>query len=371
MKLALVGREPLVNALTRKLQGNCRVLMLVGITGIGKSSLAIRLGLEPARVQNWSVLELIRFDTNRYTFEQFARQLLGEQTPLEPELGHNPQKLVIDLVTHLQTYPCLLILDMVEAILEVGAGGEFHYRDPLFAQFFDRFTQVEPMPSRLILTSQDQLPVIAEGRYKEQSHLEWLKGLDPEEALELFGVWQVEPQTDEEHEYLQRITRVYEGHPLALQVIAGEIRESPYNSDIQAYWHDYGEEIVTIEQQKQASDLRSTADSVTLANYSINLTDLVKCRVEKTLTRLRVSSPLAYVLLCMGATYRCSVERIAWLVLMVDSPREAQIIAFQTLQRRFLLETDSQTGRVLYRLHSLIRSIALQHLVNSQSGTLL
>jgi hypothetical protein len=366
-----VGRESLVDALTEKIQGISRVLMLVGITGIGKSSLAIRLSLEPGIAQTRPVVHVVCFDAKQPTFEHFARSLLKEQMRSDFELEHESQKLVIDLVNYLQTHPCLLLLDMVEEILETGDCGEFHYKDPLFAQFFDRFIQVEPMPSRLILTSQDRLPVIAEGRYLERSHLECLKGLNPDEALELFGSWEVYPQTDEEREYLQRIVRVYEGHPLALRVIAGEIRESPYNRDIQAYWHDYGEEIVTIEQQQIASDLRSSADSVTLANYSINLTDLVKCRIERTLTRLRVSSPLAYVLLCMGSTYRCSVERTAWLLLIADSPKEAQIIAFQTLQRRFLLETDSKVGRVFYRLHSLIRSIALQHLVNFKPEILL
>ncbi|WP_341739985.1 NB-ARC domain-containing protein [Microcoleus sp. CAWBG640] len=366
-----VGRESLVDALTEKIKGISRVLMLVGITGIGKSSLAIRLSLEPAIAQTWPFVHVIRFDAEQQTFEQFARLLLKEQMRSDFELEHESQKLVIDLVNYLQTHPSLLLLDMVEEILETGDRGEFHYKDPLFAQFFDRFIQVEPMPSRLILTSQDRLPVIAEGRYLERSHLEYLKGLNPEEALELFGSWEVYPQTDEEREYLQRIVRVYEGHPLALRVIAGEIRESPYNRDIQAYWHDYGEEIVTIEQQQIASDLRSSADSVTLANYSINLTDLVKCRIERTFIRLRVSSPLAYILLCMGATYRCSVERTAWLLLIAECPKEAQIIAFQTLQRRFLLETDSKAGRVFYRLHSLIRSIALQHLVNFKPEILL
>lgn len=77
--------------------------------------------------------------------------------------------------------------------------------------------------------------------------------------------------------------------------------------------------------------------------------------------------PLAYVLLCMSATYRCSVERTAWLFLIADSPKEAQISAFKILQRRFLLETDYTVGRVLYRLPSLIRSIALQHLANFES----
>lgn len=360
-----VGRESLVDALMQKIQGNCRVLMLVGITGIGKSSLAIRLSLEPKIAQTWSAVKLIRFDVDQHAFEQFARQLLG-QMPSTSEFDQNPQKLVNNLVTHLQTHPCLLILDMVEEILEAGDRSELRYKDDLFTKFFDQLIKVEAMPSRLILTSQDRPPVIADGRYQERSHLEQLKGLNATEAFELFAIWEVQPKTDKEEQYLQRIIQVYEGHPLALGVIAGEIRETPYHGDIQAYWHDYGQEIVAVEQQK-AADLRSNVDSMTLAHYSINLTDLVKYRIERTFTRLQVSSPLAYVLLCMSATYRCSVERTAWLILIADSPKEAQITAFQTLQRRFLLETDYTVGRVLYRLHSLIRSIALQHLANFES----
>lgn len=355
-----VGRESLVEALSQKIQGNCRVLMLVGITGIGKSSLAVRLSLEPKIAQTWVAVKLIRFDADQHSFEQFARQL--GQMPSTSEFDQNPEKLVNDLVTHLQTHPCLLILDMVEEILEASNRGELRYKDDLFTKFFEQLVKVESMPSRLILTSQDRPPVIAEGRYKERSHLEQLKGLNTVEAFELFAIWEVQPKTDVEDQYLQRIIQVYEGHPLALGVIAGEIREAPYEGDIQAYWHDYGQEIVAVEQK--AADLRSNVNSMTLTDYSINLTDLVKCRIQRTFTRLQVSSPLAYVLLCMSATYRCSVERTAWLILIADSPKEAQTTAFQTLQRRFLLETDYTVGRVLYRLHSLIRSIALQHLAN-------
>ncbi|MEH2140388.1 ATP-binding protein [Nostoc sp.] len=82
-----IGRELLVDALTQKIQGNCRVLMLVGITGIGKSSLAVRLGLEPAMAHTWPVLKIIRFDDNLHIFQQFAHQLLEEQMPSEPELS--------------------------------------------------------------------------------------------------------------------------------------------------------------------------------------------------------------------------------------------------------------------------------------------
>lgn len=361
-----VGREVLVDTLTQKIQDNCRVLMLVGITGIGKSSLAVRLSLEPKIAQTWPEVKWFRFNANQYAFDEFACQLLG-QMPSTFEFDQNPQKLVNDLVTYLQAHPCLLVLDMIEELLSASDRGELKYKDTLFAQFFDRLLEVEIMPSRLILTSQDRPPVIAEGRYKERSHLEQLKGLNRTEALELFKVWQVNPCRNEEVEYLCRIIQAYEGHPLALGVIAGEIRETPYSGDIQAYWHDYGQEIVEIERNKITSSTDSNAEPVTLAYYSIDLTDLVKGRIERTFSRLQVSSPLAYSLLCMGAIYRCSVERIAWLILIADAPKEAQITAFQALQRRFLLESDRSCDRVLYRLHSLIRSIALQHLNNLQS----
>lgn len=361
-----VGREALVNTLTQKIQDNCRVLMLVGITGIGKTSLAVRLSLEPKIAQTWSEVRWFRFTADQYTFDEFACQLLG-QMPSTFEFDQNPQKLANDLVTYLQAHPCLLVLDMVEELLTASNRGELRYKDTLFAKFFDRLLEVEIMPSRLILTSQDRPPVMAEGRYKERSHLEQPKGLNMAEALELFEVWQVNPSRNEEVEYLQRIIQVYEGHPLALGVIAGEIRENPYCGDIQAYWQDYGQEIVEIEKHKITANLNSNAEPITLAYFSINLTDLVKYRIERTFSRLQVSSPLAYTLLCMGATYRCSAERTAWLVLIADAPKEEQITAFQALQRRFLLESDRSVNRVLYRLHSLIRSIALQHLNNLES----
>lgn len=46
-------------------------------------------------------------------------------------------------------------------------------------------------------------------------------GLDEQEALELFEIWDVRTSSLVERSYLQRIICAYEGHPLALRVIAG------------------------------------------------------------------------------------------------------------------------------------------------------
>jgi len=56
------------------------------------------------------------------------------------------------------------------------------------------------------------------------------------------------------------------------------------------------------------------------------------------------------------------MERGAWLYLLDGYPQEEVSWAFQTLQRRFLLEAQSTRNQRLYRLHSLIRRIAYAHL---------
>lgn len=356
-----VGREELISQLSHRLQEDCRVLSIVGITGIGKTALAMRLTLEPSVANSWRELYTVSIDRESSNFFVVARRLLG-QAAMNEQLQKDPDLLVRAMVTKLRSHPCLLVLDMVEEVLEpVGFGGH-QFIEPAFAKLLEQVIKAEQMPSRIILTSQDQLPIIAQGRYRSRSHMQRLKGLEESEALELFLSWDVRIQTDLDLENLKRIIHVYEGHPLALRVIAGEIREPPYNGNLQAYWYDYGNEIEQVERLKHVPPETSRQDKPRLDRYSIDLTNLVKTRVDRTFTRLYQTEPLACLMLCQGAVYRCAVERQAWLLMVSEHPREAQALAFQALQRRFLLEEEYTDRKVLYRLHSLIRRVALDHL---------
>ena len=359
-----VGRTELITELEHRLQQDCRVLSLVGITGIGKTSLAMRLTLEPSVALSFPQFYTVSIDRASSNFLVVARQLLGEQPALEEQLQKDPGSLVQAMVAKLRSssHPCLLVLDMVEEMLKPDREGGHQFIEPIFAQFFEQIIKAEQMPSRIILTSQDQPPMIAEGRYLWRSHTERLKGLEESEALELFESWDVRIQSDVDLENLKRIIHVYEGHPLALRVIAGEIRMPPYNGDVQAYWYDYGDEILTVERLKDAPQEKSRLDKPRLDRYSIGLADLVKKRVDRTFTRLYQTEPLACLMLCQAAVYRRAVERSAWLLMMSEYPHEAQASAFQSLQRRFLLEEEYTQHKVLYRLHSLIRRVALDHL---------
>lgn len=365
-----VGRESLVGKLADRLLANIRVLSLVGITGIGKSSLAIRLTLEPKISQRWNQVRVIRCDQQDHIFEQMARKLLGDQVIQNEEFQKSPEQLTYAIISHLQLDPTLVLLDMLEEVLTINEGGFYQYAEPQFEFFFEQLVKAEDMSSRFILTSQHQPPLIANGRYDIYSHLVRLSGLTQNEALSLFHLWNVAPTSETDLGYLSRFAKAYEGHPLALQTIAGEIREQPYEGNIPAYWYDYGSEIEALEQTQSASTQKARKDELNLSNYSINLIDLVEQRIEQSFKRLQECQPIAYELLCMGSVFRCSVEREGWLFLIGDAQKRTQLTAFQSLQRRFLIEEDLNETKVLYRLHSLIRSVALHHLDELDSESL-
>lgn len=219
------------------------------------------------------------------------------------------------------------------------------------------------MSARCILTSQISPPMLAQGRYLCRTHVESLQGLSLDESLDLFSTWEITANNLIEKDYLQRYCQAYEGHPLALQVIAGEIIESPFHRNVTAYWNEFGAEIEALEHsQLHSINQQQQHDMLNLANYSLSLTDLVEQRVEQTFKRLREQYFLAYQLLCMGSIFRGAVDKEGWYFLICNAAPKEQIIAFQTLQRRFLLDVHLENSKVRYRLHSLIRSVALEHL---------
>lgn len=351
--LRWVGRAEQISDLRQNLLDELRIISIVGITGIGKTSLAIRLSVDE-HISNFLTPSWVRFyDAPTKTFDVVAQQVLGEKLAAQPQLQQDREALLEAMINELQICPILLIIDMLEAVLISDGKGSHCWQEgeSIFGDFLDRIILAENMPSRVILTSQYSLPVLAQGRYDERLRQVNLKGLTEEESLRLFERWQVKINNNQTEDFLIRIRNIYEGHPLALKLIAGDIINEPYEGDIEAFWEDNKANFAAMERQaRNGENIRS--------KYIV---DKVRSRVDDTLKRLFFSHEYAYLMLCMGAELECFAEKAAWLMVLCDVAEKEQDLAFATLKKRFLLEWEKPRNRVYYRLHNLIQNVAQEY----------
>jgi hypothetical protein len=377
---AWVGRDTLITELTQKLNGTTRLLMITGIAGIGKTALAERLFIE---FQNTWLKgngdehdkRLIRenFDNQDQAtdFSSVAARLLEKcEQIVTPDDRKDGERLLDRLFQHLQQNRYLVVIDSLEFILKGSEEqGWSEFEDAGFVRFFQRILAAETFQSRIILTSQELPAQILEmgTRYQNFWFCQPLTGLSGAEQYELFkkiGL-DITPQSLS-RSYLNRIGRAYEGHPLALRVIIGEIGSQPFYGNVVAYWNKYGDEIEEVEQAIAAAEDGNITgqDEWKLDRFTRSLRRNVRSRLEKTFARLQADARTAYLLLCETSVYRCPVPETFWLTHLEywDCDKETQATALEILKERYLVEEVVNEQQPLIKQHNLIRSVALDHL---------
>lgn len=363
-----VGRDSLTAELNQKLKDPCRLLLIVGISGIGKTALAERIAESQQTTFAHTIKENFDYREQTTDFSSFAARLLEVADQfVSPEERTQPSQLSQRLLSHLQNEPTLVLIDSLENILEGNEqDGWSEFIDKSYLRFFQAVLAVDSFPSRLILTSQDLPAEIqsAGSRYRTRWHTQPLTGLSEEEQQTLFDKtgFVSEP-------LLTRIGKAYEGHPLALRTILGEISDRPFFGNVRAYWQRYGQEIEAVEDaiaQAAAGQTTGADDKWQLDRFTRALRRNVQTRLENTLQRLRQDARYAYVLLCEAAVYRCAVPEDWWLSHLEDwdLPEDEQITALDVLRDRYLVEESVDTVNEAYLLkqHNLIRSLSLSHL---------
>jgi hypothetical protein len=368
-----VGRESAIATLIAKLRGDCRVLILTGITGIGKTAFAGRLTGELLR----NFAESIKINFDHYQNTDFASVaafiLTNSGEILTPEDRNDSQLLFNWIVTRLENNPYLLVIDSLEFILK--GNGDFH--DEYWEKFFNYLLSANSCKSRIIITSQDlpQELYIIGSRYATYWHCEPLKGFTDTEQLEFFQQAGLDVGTDldksDSRTYLKRIGAAYEGHPLALGVITGEIISHPFDGNIVAYWKKYGHEVEKVEQSQEEEKVKSDHDEIRLDRYTSSLQRAVKDRVEKTFKRLANDVPNAYFMLIFGSVYSYPVGENFYFNTLetLGLGEEDQYAVLNTLRDRYLIEEMiDDNDDYLFRQHNLIRTVALEHLKKSKNG---
>jgi DNA-binding Xre family transcriptional regulator len=371
---AWVGRESLIQKLSDRLNYSCRVLLLVGITGIGKTALAERI-VEELRGDWREHRDNFEDDNKASDFASVALQWLEKWGVNVPKEERKPEQLLQRLVKRLCENRYLILMDSLEYLLtgnEEDGWGDF--ADEWWGKFFVSFLAEPSCQSRFILTSQD-LPTKFEtaecDRYQNLWYCQLLKGLEIPEQVALFQKAELDGDLELPHSPLRVIGEVYDGHPLALRTIAGEIKES-YGGKVSAYWKDnsrYIEEVKeAIDEARNQGIVKGDEDRWQLASYTTVLKRKVKERIEKTFERLRNDVYNAYFLLCTASVYRCEVQQSWWLSHLEyrGYSEDQQKDAIQTLRERYLVEDggiDDEDERLVGQ-HNLIRSVAISHRLN-------
>jgi tetratricopeptide (TPR) repeat protein len=140
--------------------------------------------------------------------------------------------------------------------------------------------------------------------------------------------------------------KAYEGHPLVIEVIAGEILDQPFNGNVVAYWNKYRQEFEAIE--------------AAISHQELQLR--VKDRVRKSLERLQQDVPYAYTLLLRSSVYRHPVPESFWHWMLWSCTEQEKATALGTIESRYLVfrEAVTHTGQFLLRQHNLIRNTAYE-----------
>lgn len=375
---AWVGRDNLINDLSSGVRGSCRLLILVGITGIGKTALGERLAVEVSDwfENDWSHYHQENFDDEQQTsdFASVAARWLekwGELIPLDDR--KDPQRLLNRLITYLRENRYLVQMDSLENILQGNEDeGWSDFKDEWWLKFFNSYLKAQSCESCFILTSQDLPGQIEEVGTRSQNfwYCQLLSGLEKTEQIALFEKTELDVSPDStSRTYLERIGSAYEGHPLALRVIAGEIKNKPFEKNVLAYWNKYGNEVEQVEKaiaEAQEGNSVGANDKWKLDRFTKTLRRNVRSRLNKTFARLKEDAKWAYILLCESSVYRCPVSEDFWLSHLEDWERDegVQKAALDALRDRYLVEEFVDNNQCLLRQHNLIRSVSLEHLKN-------
>jgi len=210
----------------------CRLIALLGMGGIGKSALAVRLAEQIA-----PQFESVIWRSLRYT-PSLASLLfeLTQEVSTQEDLSQSDtiEEQISSLIEELQRHRVLLVLDGWETVLSSGdfAG---HYREGYrgYGNLLQRIGQ-ESHQGCLLLTSREKTPEISllEGQTAPVRSFN-LAGLG-EAAKEIF---RTEDLSDEEQ--WSRLIQIYRGNPLVLQVIATFIREL-FGNSVSAFLREGG-----------------------------------------------------------------------------------------------------------------------------------
>jgi WD40 repeat protein len=240
----LYGRDADAELLRSWILGeSCRVVLITGLGGVGKTDLVTCLGRGGNQSEGTSATlaagihehfdaviwrSLLNVPPPEDLFGDMVAVLSEHRRTLRPL----PHQQIEDVLRCLQERRCLVILDNVEAVLKPG-DPQMRYREgyEAYGAFFEQAGR-STHKSCLLLTSREKPRAVAdlEGAHKPVRSLS-LAGIGKAESQSLFA--QIGAFSGRSTDW-DRIVRLYNGNPLALELAARHI-DQVFDGDLGAF----------------------------------------------------------------------------------------------------------------------------------------
>jgi DNA-binding SARP family transcriptional activator len=207
----------------------CRLILLLGMGGIGKTALAVKLAqklIQPSTV-------------NPQNFEFIIWRSLRNAPPLSAlltdwvsVLSHqqDTQADLSRLLYYLRSHRCLLILDNVETIFQEGdRAGHYRLGYEAYGELLQRIGET-PHQSCLILTSREkpvEVVVLEDG--------ECVRSLQLSGAPEAAQAWIEARNLFGSTEQKQKLADCYSNNPLAVKIVTSSIQDL-FDGDIEQFF---------------------------------------------------------------------------------------------------------------------------------------
>ncbi|WP_299409211.1 NB-ARC domain-containing protein [Acaryochloris sp. IP29b_bin.148] len=208
----------------------CQLLALLGMGGIGKTTIAVRLAEQIQGDFDYVIWRSLRNMPSANELLINIIQFISGQDP--KKLPQKFDEQLLALITYLRSFRCLIILDNVESVLKSGdRKGSYHESHQEYEQLFNCLAETSHS-SCLVFTSR-----------------EWPKGLTALEGSNLsFRYMQLSGLSDtagkkilqhnniftELHDQQSTIIQDYAGNPFALKIVASNIHKI-FDGNIQGF----------------------------------------------------------------------------------------------------------------------------------------